>query len=121
MRTAPYDASRVALYHPEQQPSILPLHTPPSEDLLCAEASRLTYKRFESDPRQRGEIITALQTVGFAEIAFFDREGSQAFAAWSSGSRTALVAFRGTQPDAPTDLAADLNAILVSWEKGGKV
>jgi hypothetical protein len=121
MRTAPYDSSRVALYHPEQQASIFPVHIQPSEDLLCAESSRLAYKRFESDPQQRGEISAALQTVGFEEIAFFDHEGSQAFAAWSSGSKTALVAFRGTQPDAPTDLADDLTAILVPWEQGGTV
>jgi Lipase (class 3) len=121
MRTVPYDPSRVALFHPEQQASILALHGKASEDLLCAESSRLAYKRFESDPQQKGEISTALRSVGFEEVAYFDREGSQAFATWSSGSKTALVAFRGTQPDDPTDLADDLKAILVAWEKGGQV
>lgn len=121
MRTVPYDTSRDALYRPHLAPSIFPVPSL-SEELLCAESSRLVYKHFErpSSPEKR-EIEAALGSVGFTEIAYFAQEESQAFAAWNSESETAVVAFRGTEQDDPTDLADDLDTLPDPWEKGGKV
>jgi pimeloyl-ACP methyl ester carboxylesterase len=119
MRTVPYDTSRDALYRPHLGPSIFPNTGSPEESLLCAEASRLAYKYFERD--QKGEIETALQSVGFHDFQYFNRGGSQAFAAWNS--QRALLAFRGTEEsqEDPTDLGDDLKFLWSPWGPGGQV
>jgi hypothetical protein len=44
-----YDATRVALLHPEAQATLLSPRQQWSIDALCAECSRLAYVRFETD------------------------------------------------------------------------
>ena len=39
----------------------------------------------------------------------------------SNDQQLAVVAFRGTDKDDPSDLADDGNALKVPWERGGKV
>jgi hypothetical protein len=121
MRAVPYDASRRALYTPEEgAETVLTDKRMPSEDLLCAEASRLAYKRFESDPQEQADIEKALGIAGFQDFKGFDKEGSQAFAMWNPQDGIALVAFRGTQQDL-TDFASDLNFSKHGWDPGGWV
>ncbi len=121
MRTIPYDISRDALFRPHLTHGFFPIEEKLSDDLLCAECALLAYKRFESDPVEREEARKALQAVGFDEVEPFNKSGSQAFAAWNARTRTAVVSFRGTEREDPTDLGTDVNTIPVHWEKGGKV
>lgn len=116
-----YDSSRDALYRPHLGHDFFPVKDGIPDDLLCAECSRLVYKRFESVPDEEHEARSALLSVGYDEVAWFNRDGSQAFAAWSPSSRTAVVAFRGTEQEDFTDMAHNLETFSRPWPKGGKV
>jgi hypothetical protein len=120
-RTYRYDSSRDALYRPHLNHDFFPVKNGMPDDLLCAECSLLVYKQFEKDPDEKLEVQNALLSVGFSEVAYFNRDGSQAFAAWNPGSGTAVVAFRGTEQDDFTDMAHNLEAFSRPWPKGGKV
>jgi len=120
-RTYRYDSSHDALYRPHLAHDFFPVKDELPDDLLCAECSLLAYKRFEKVPDEEREVRSALLSAGFDEVAYFHRDGSQAFAAWSSSSRTAVVAFRGTEQEDPTDMAHNLEAFQRPWPKGGKV
>src|SRR3954466_13526915 len=119
-RTVPYDATRDALYRPHLAHGFFPVKDGIPDDLLCAECSLLAYKRFEI-PDEGNEARSALQSVGFDEVAYFNLDGSQAFAAWSSSSKTAVVAFRGTEQEDFTDMAHNLESFSRPWHQGGKV
>ncbi len=121
MRTVPYDATRDALYRPHLAHGFFPVKDGIPDDLLCVECSLLVYKKFESIPAEEQEARSALQSVGFTEVAYFNRDGSQAFAAWSPGAKTAVVAFRGTEQEDPTDMAHNLESFSRPWPQGGKV
>lgn len=120
-RTIPYAIDRDALYRPHLGRSIFPTAGDLSEELLAAEAARLAYKRFETSPEERGEVETALRSVGFEELAFFNRGGSQGFAAASPERKVALVSFRGTEKGDPLDLGADAQTLSTAWAPGGRV
>ena len=120
MRTIAYDPSRTALYHPESGETVLKAGAHNSDDLLCAEAARLVYKRFESSPSAAQEIEQALGSVGFDRIDFFDREGAQFFAAANPSRATAIVSFRGTTRGLG-DILTDLKTWPKNWRAGGRV
>jgi hypothetical protein len=120
MRTIPYDPSRSALYHPGIAPTVLKPGGTHSEALLCAEAARLAYKRFESSANAARDIETSLGDAGFEQVEFFDQEGIQAFAAASAARATILVAFRGTTR-ALDDILTDFKTWPKNWCTGGKV
>jgi hypothetical protein len=115
-----YDATREALFHPENMEA-LQLSDGPAVDLLCAEFSRLAYKKFERDPGSADEIKVALQKVGFDGFFPFSREGSQAFGTFNRVKNQVIVVFRGTEADDPTDILTDLKASKEPWSKGGEV
>jgi hypothetical protein len=94
MRAIPYSTSRENLYHPEIGATVYKPGDRPSHSLLCAEASRLMYKKFEINNDSQQEIVDALRSIGYA------------FAAASLES-TIIVAFRGTEPNL-TDIGSDL-------------
>jgi hypothetical protein len=119
MRKLDYTASRDAVYRPEIGATVFRHGDSPSDDLLCAEASRLAYKKFESDPAAEAEIVDALARVGYSRAAFFSRHGTQAFAA--EGLRSSvLLAFRGTEQN-PLDFVTDLETLPAPWRAGGRV
>jgi hypothetical protein len=119
MRNLGYSASRTDLYHPEAGATIFKHGDRPSDALLCAEASRLAYKKFERDPAAKNEIVDTLERIGYRAVEFFSADGSQAFAATDSNA-TVIVVFRGTE-QSPIDVASDLETLPVPWTRGGKV
>jgi len=120
MRRIPYDPSRISLYHPELGDTILNAGMDVSEDLICAETSRLVYKKFERQNAAGDEIRQALGHAGFSEVSFFDQQGSEVLAAINPTVSSVVVAFRGTEQD-PTDISADLRAWPRNWPNGGRV
>ena len=113
MRTFPYDDSRDSLFHPERATDFFqhgPIHT---DDALCAEMARLAYVRSEASLRE------FLARARFELVAFIDISGSQAFVA--DDGAVSVVAFRGSQPDDPSDIFADADFRLVKWGPGGRV
>ena len=96
------DATRFLVWEP-----------PYSEALLCAEISRLVYCRDRETVRQN------LNGAGFAECEFFDEGGTQAILAVDK--ERAVLAFRGTEGDDPTDIFVDALFVPEPWMSGGKV
>lgn len=117
MRTIPYDSSRTALYDPGAAATLLRAG-PCSDELLCAEASRLVYKRFETSLAAAQEVRHALRLVGFTQVDFIDCDGSQAFAA--ANASIALISFRGTTQGID-DIFTDLKTWPKEWPLAGRV
>jgi hypothetical protein len=123
-----YDPSISALIHPEQQPPLGP-NWPWNEAAILAECARLAYIRFETGGEAEETLKTALTSFGYGNFAgfFFDgkkvgkhRFDTQAFAVVSA-AQTALIVFRGTQPDSIRDLITDLSFLPTDWAGEGKV
>ena len=118
-----YDATRASLLHPEEQATLFcPGQDWPIE-AVCAECSRLAYVRFEADERGKATLTEAIARAGLTDPQFFSdpRTGTQAFAAIGAGGSAAFIVFRGTQPDDPSDIGTDAQAVLVDWHAQGKV
>lgn len=105
----PYDASREALYQPSERPTLFRAGQPVERLPLALEAARLAYER----DAQR--LKAAMALVGFSIVEPFSVGSTQAFGAYCPSDRTALVAFRGTEANDPTDLATDADTRPVAW------
>jgi triacylglycerol lipase len=123
-----YDPSLSALMHPEQQPPLGP-SWPWNEAAILAECARLAYIRFENGGGTEGTLKNALATFGYRDFVGFFTSGekvgrfrfdTRAFAVVSA-DRTALVVFRGTQPDSFGNIAADASFLPTGWAGRGKV
>lgn len=127
-----YSASRDDLYTPWKRGSYFSEGSFESEESLCAEMSRLAYCRaapgFAFD---QSAVRAALASVGFASAGFCEcasasrTGGAHAFLAIKNGEqdedKLAVLVFRGTDSDDPTDFGDDADLILNAWEKGGRV
>lgn len=112
-----YDPSRDALLRPEIRQTIF-YKTDHSPLELAVEAARLAYYRFEESQAEVDRLNAALACVGFGQAVPFHSDsltGTEAFGALHQSGATALLAFRGTQPDKLADLGTDANAVPVGW------
>jgi hypothetical protein len=128
----PYSPKREDLFLPGKRPEFFSAGPPKSEAALCAEFSRLAYCRKDSGfAFDQVRIQEVLADVGFTDYKFFESGGHSGgggthcflavrMAAEKDGN-LAVVAFRGTDADDPTDLGDDADFILKSWERGGMV
>ncbi len=80
--------------------------------LLFAELAMVSYND-ESEARR------ACQAIGFPDLTFYDRDGSQAYRI--RNDHDCVIACRGTQPTQWNDIRADANAARVLAETTGKV
>ena len=80
--------------------------------LLFAELAMVAYND-EDEARRASELI------GFSDITFYDRDGSQAFR--FRNDHDCVIACRGTEPNEWNDIRADANAAAVMAETAGKV
>jgi hypothetical protein len=124
--TLDYDASRVALFHPEMQAAELPLLVRAdalSEPALAAELSRLAYLPAERSTQEKLRLNAAINRFGFGSAQPFDNgvTGTQGFGAFRASDGLAIVALRGTQPDKLRDYLADADIRLVPFSNSGKV
>jgi hypothetical protein len=112
MSSIPYDASRKSLYHPGEADNFFQLGSIPNEAALCAEMSRLAYVKDE-------RLLTQyLGRAGFRQdLALgYGSRGIQVFIASKQDNNLAVVAFRGTELDDPSDLFTDANFLLRDME-----
>lgn len=124
-----YSASKEDLVAPYRQAGFFPAGYPKTEGALCAEMARLAYCRENpSDPAlDQGRIQTILSRLGFTNFKFFESmahhhsTGTHCFLAMDAQNKFAVLSFRGTDADDPTDIADDLDAIRTPWEKTGNV
>ena len=124
----PYSAEKVDLYYPAKHAVFFPNGRPQSDAALCVEMARLAYYRLDTgfafDQIQIRKILGRIQ---FTDCKFFehatrpDGGGSHAFLALDGNNKLAVLAFRGTDSDDPSDLLDDLNALPHPWQLGGKV
>jgi len=108
-----YDASRESLFHPGRATDFFQLGPLTTDGALCAEMARLAYVK------SPGDLTAFLARAAFTLVRTADVSGSQAFVATRGGD--AVLAFRGTEPDDPTDLGADADLVLVNLAGGGRV
>lgn len=118
-----YDPSRTALYSPERHATLFEPGRPCTPTQWAIEASRLAYYRAEASEAERQRLTEALARAGFGVPTLITHADSHGFAfAALHADGTALVSFRGTQPDEIRDLATNLQAHQVDWpESGGRV
>jgi hypothetical protein len=113
MPDVPYARSRSALYHPGKATDFFSLGGPPTDAALCVEMARVAYVKADAPLR------SALARAGFELRRPLDRSGSQGFIA--ENETTVVVAFRGSEPEDPTDLFSDGEFPFTPWSAGGKV
>jgi len=124
MSSISYDSSRQALYTPELRETLFEQGRNYRPLQIAIEAARLAYVRFDESAANHERLARDLSRIGFDPPEHFVDvlTDSQGFGAYRPGDRTALIAFRGTQPDKVTDIATDLDAFTVDWpESGGRV
>jgi len=116
MGSVPYDPTKRSLFHPGDADDFFQFVPGQglSDAVLCAEMSRLAYVK------QVARLETYLGRAGFRkELALgYDDTGTQAFVAGKTDQTVRVVAFRGTEPDDPADLLADINTVQTPWNDG---
>jgi hypothetical protein len=116
-----YSASRDDLYSPCKNAKFFAAGVPRSEAALCVEMARLVYCRNASTFGFDQERIRAvLKSAGFTDCTFLESGGTHCFLA-QRPRELAILSFRGTDADDPTDLGDDADVVLTPWERGGKV
>ncbi len=124
----PYSAEQDDLYYPAKHAVFFPNGRPRSDAALCVEMARLAYAQLDASfAFDRDRIRKILGRIFFTDCKFFetatapDGGGSHAFLALDGDNRLAVLSFRGTDKDDPTDIADDLSALPQPWQPGGKV
>lgn len=120
MHKIPYDATRESLYSPGEATNFFRLFDAPSTtlapEILCAEMARLAYVKQENRLKKYLEIgdFTLYWHIGYEK-----GRGTQVFIALdkfnNNGPQQAIISFRGTECDDPSDLIADINLLKQPW------
>jgi len=118
-----YDPSRSALYSPEKHETLFQDGVDYSPLQLAIEASRLAYYRWDESATERERLTRALGCAGFGALETFTDAVTTAagFGTVRAADGTAVLAFRGTQPDNMVAVAHDLQANMTPWKRGGRV
>jgi hypothetical protein len=124
----PYSAEKDDLCYPAKHAVFFPNGRPKSDAALCVEMARLAYCELDTSfAFDQDRIRKILGPIQFTDCKFFetatapDGGGSHAFLALDSNKRLAVLSFRGTDKDDPTDLGDDLNILPQPWQSGGNV
>jgi len=128
----PYSATQQDLYYPAKSLDAFPSQRPKTDAELCAWMAWLAYRdQYPDFAFDQAGIKQKLGAWGFQPTGFFESRGhdrnggTHCFVALHEDAvkekRVAVVSFRGTDKDDPTDLLDDVEAKLVSWKGGGKV
>jgi Lipase (class 3) len=129
----PYSARQQDLFYPAKDLSGFPTVLPKTDAQLCAWMCLLAYRdnypaSFAFD---QGTISAKLSGLGFQSVQFFESVGHERQGGThcllaihddpDPNKKRAVVAFRGTDKDDPTDLLDDVDAPLVDWQGASKV
>jgi hypothetical protein len=118
-----YDPSRTALYSPERHETLFEAGRAFTQTQCAIEAARLAYYRADVSEPEHRRLTDALSSGGFGPPTLITHQDTHSFAFTAMhADGTALVSFRGTQPDEIRDIATSLQANQVDWdESGGRV
>ncbi len=122
----PYSASQQHLYYPAKTLDTFPAQRPKTEAELCAWMCLLSYcDQYPDFAFDQARIKQKLAPLGFQPLGFFESRGhdrnggTHCFIALHDDAvkenKLAVVAFRGTDKDDPTDVIDDVQAELVPW------
>jgi Lipase (class 3) len=129
----PYSARQPDLFYPAKDLNAFPTVLPKTEAEMCAWMCLLAYRdnyptSFAFD---QGTISAKLSALGFQSVQFFESVGHERQGGThcllaihddpDPNKKLAVVAFRGTDKDDPTDLLDDVDAPLVDWQGASKV
>jgi hypothetical protein len=124
----PYSAEKDDLYYPAKHAVFFPNGRPQSPAALCVEMARLAYCQLDTSfAFDQARIRKVLNSIQFTDCKFFetataiDCGGSHAFLALDANNKLAVLSFRGTDKDDPTDLGDDLDIRPQPWKGGGSV
>lgn len=131
----PYSASQQDLFYPAKNLDNFPAQRPKTDAELCAWMSLLAYcdqyPDFAFDQARIKQKLAPLSFQPLGPMGFFESQGHErnggthCFIAFHDDAvkenRLAVVAFRGTDKDDPTDLLDDVEAKLVKWKGKGQV
>ena len=124
----PYSAEKDDLYYPAKHAVFFPYDRPRSDAALCVEMARLAYCQLDTGfAFDQDRVRKILGRILFTDCRFFETAtapnggGSHALLALNDDNALAVLSFRGTDKDDPTDLMDDLNATPQPWQAGGKV
>jgi Lipase (class 3) len=109
-----YDPTPEALLQPELLEPLFRENTSYTMVQLAVECARLAYLRFDVDATEHLVLTEALKSVGYDELQCFVAQDTdtQAFAAYNASANQVIVAFRGTQSNAPRDWLIDARFVL---------
>jgi len=125
-----YSARKVDLFYPARGGKFFCSGLPETEAALCAEMARLAYCRSEPNFQfDQQQVRAILEPLGFT-CQFFENPGSPN-GMGSHGllaihedaeptSSLAVLVFRGTDADDPTDLADDAEFLQCNWPLGAQ-
>jgi triacylglycerol lipase len=125
-----YSPLKVDLYTPCKNAKFFSAGPPRSDAALCAEMARLAYCRNDGDfAFDRARTRSVLAGIGYevADGNFYESNqtshsgGTHCFLAVNPVEQAAVLSFRGTDANDPTDLVNDIDARPIAWEKGGRV
>jgi hypothetical protein len=122
-RSIRYATDADSLFFPGRADDFFPLGPGVSEGALCAEMARAAYIKHEG-PSEKVRLSAILGRVGFTVVDHLDADGTQGFIAdgqTHEGRAIRVIAFRGTEPDDPRDLLADIQAWGEPWHGGASV
>jgi hypothetical protein len=126
--TIVYSPQKDDLYFPCKNAQFFSAGVPQSEAAVCVELARLAYCHSDTSfSLNQAKITNELSRIGFTLDGVFESQGrpqgrgTHCFLALREDQQLAIAAFRGTDKDDPTDLADDINALMVPWDRGGKV
>jgi hypothetical protein len=129
----PYSASQQDLYYPAKTLTGFPAQRPESDAELCAWMALLAYRGLEpaSFALDQDTIKSKLSSLGFQSVQFFESQnhakqgGTHCLLAIHDDAvkdnKLAVVSFRGTDKDDPTDLLDDVEAKLEDWNGTSQV
>lgn len=115
-----YDPTRTSLYFPETVETVFRDNMSPEPLALAVEFCRLAYYRTVEKPADLVRLTAALASVGYGEVQLFSdsQSGAFGFGATRASDKTAVLAFRGMQPDDLSDFGTVLSVAPVSWDMG---
>jgi len=122
-RAIRYATDAGSLFFPGRADDFFPLGPGVSEAALCAEMARAAYIRHE-EPSEKARLAGILGRVGFTVVDHLDADGTQGFIAdgqTREGRAIRVIALRGTEPDDPRDVLADIQAWPQPWPGAARV
>jgi hypothetical protein len=116
-----YSPTKVDLFSPAQRGNFFAGIPSGNDAAVCAEICRLAYCRAKGSFLFDRDQINNLLNARGCTVQFFESKGAHCLLVEDAKRKLAVVAFRGTDSDDPTDIFDDCEVMQIEWAPGGKV